>query len=137
MEKKLKDYLHLYLGCEFLYANNPLPFTLKGFQPNKSTSKNPADEYQLICVDADGQWDEMPLDEHFKLTLRPLSEILSIPIGQKRQLLDAGLMYSHAGDEYTIWTPEATRLACSFGIDLFGLIDAGVAIYATKQEVKP
>jgi hypothetical protein len=112
MNKNIKDYLHLYFKCWGLVSNSK------------------SDEYE------DGKW-VLSCGVHeaamlgllvFKPILRPLSDILSIPLEQKRQLLEAGLMYSHAGDRYTIWSPEAVRLACSFGIDIFGLIEAGLAI---------
>lgn len=75
MSKEIKDYIHYFIGQKFTYGNGCPLYTLMGIMPYRSMHKNPADEFRLICIDADGQWDEMPLDEHFKLALRRLEDM--------------------------------------------------------------
>lgn len=104
MTKDIKDYLHLYLGCQVLIDGETL-VTLVGFSHTYD-----------IELYVNNQW----LHHRFcKLLLRPLSD-----------------MTDEEMDEVWYGPSERTRYLLSKGFDLFGLIEAGLAIDATTLKQK-
>jgi hypothetical protein len=87
MSKDIKDYLHLYLGCE--------------------------------CINEEGKIGRFSGIDVCKLLLRPLSDMT-----QEEFRIDCNL----------INPVERFRFRLSKGFDLFGLIDAGLALDATKLQ---
>ena len=155
--KDIKDYLHLYLGCEAV-----------------ATGKKPGTKrYRLSTIATDGGYMFETIPEQFsialgkdwKIILRPLSdmteeecmvlcgydkfkdvrELLKFEKEDKGAFieyrwkdsqigLDDGYAYSSSGVYYDKheWTPELTRYLLSKHFDLFGLIESGLAIDKTK-----
>lgn len=121
MTKDIKDYLHLYLGSEFLsdYPTNPTsPQILTGHTFE-----------QIVHCTNDGLcWNP----KYIKLLLRPLSDmteeerttVIDINVQMlKQNSLTGSMKYDGHSCAYLL----------SKGFDLFGLIEAGLAIDKTKQ----
>lgn len=108
MKKELEDYLHLYLGCEFLD------------EKTKDELQYKLDIERLELINRTNDWKDI------KLILRPLSDITE---GEKMDLRSHFLEMDNpynTGD--TPWHFEQTRYLLSKHFDLFGLIEAGLAI---------
>ena len=103
MEKKIKDYLHFYIGCKI--------------KANRSISG----EWSLLTVS------HLHDSSHFKLLIRPLSDMTE---EEKNEYLLTGT------DSMTRFEHNAIRTQYLLlkGFDLFGSIDAGLAIDKTKLD---
>jgi hypothetical protein len=120
MKKELKDYLHLYLGCEVFIESYSF---MNGNKREKLIDK-------LTEVGINGRIDcekYTPPDGDVKLVLRPLSDMTEeekTEMMQQKHKYDTGNSMSH-----TI-TDHAYRVhwAINKHFDLFGLIEAGLAI---------
>lgn len=122
MKKELKDYLHLYLGCEALvegYTNSKSPFNYRGII-----------NYQLL-LESGQHYSSV---KEIRPILRPLSDMTEKEIMEKERLKDC---------EYeSAWSPlmaraESFKYLLSKHFDLFGLIESGLAINAADlQTVK-
>jgi len=125
----IKDYLHLYIGCEIIgeYQDEQRNGYLTGLHGEYGP------EIQFFTED------EVNVHEHpeyndydqVKLILRPLSDI-------NQEDMNAVSRSMHMDDKnYVItcntWKPEEFMYLLSKGFDLFGLIEAGLAIDKTKQ----
>jgi len=117
----MEDIIHLYLGCDVQYRR-------KGVE-----SWNLA---RLVCVNTFGSYVVETKDAQFaidvadwevRLLLRPLSDMTRI---EELQYL------AQSKSKWGPYHPEDMRTLLSKGFDLFGLIEAGLAIDKTKQEVK-
>lgn len=102
-----KDYLHLYLGCDTDKGK------LIGIELNKA-----------VCM-----MDDLSIVEgniySLKLILRPLSDMTEEEASESRKIFDSMV----AADKLNCEIEAArTLFALSKGFDLFGLIDAGLAI---------
>lgn len=118
MEKKISDYLHLYLGCDIMilcykdYSGGTYKLTGKIFA-------NIIDNYN-------------PKEDLIKPILRPLSDMTE---EEREELNDIELGESS-------WPTVARALAPCFawmlskGFDLFGLIESGLAIDKTTLHSK-
>lgn len=106
--KNIKDYLHLYLGCDCLYNE-------RSALPNE----------RFVLTIGNVFWAQSHTDE-FKLILRPLS---SMTEDEKDSLIQ---MYVNTPDNLA--SAERVRYLLSKHFDLFGLIEAGLAIDATKTD---
>lgn len=129
MEKKIEDYLHLYLGCEaertWYYSS----------EPNTVHSKR--------TVIVDGGLIENPigtsspnidLEFDLKPILHPLSDMTEEE-GKEYVALGFGGMIDQRGGKliYQTFTPPCFLWLLSKHFDLFGLIDSGLAIDKTKM----
>jgi hypothetical protein len=146
MEKNIKDYLHLYMGCkchtpdgimELSYvkdgSNWPVWFDEKCNEANSEILSN------YGCCAKGYKYNQV------KPILRPLSDMTE---EEKNELLQVDREYTSANIlpniplgrllvlHYTERQAQITRYLLSKHFDLFGLIPAGLAIDATKQEVK-
>lgn len=101
-----------------------ISYTLCGFMPYKAKSKNPSDEIRLIVRSNENDYDEFPLDEHVKIILRPLSDMRD-----EEKFGKPGKSGEYPDKE--IFSFEHTRYLLSKHFDLFGLIEAGIAIDKT------
>lgn len=144
--KKIEDYLHLYLGCDGFLTNDDGEGGIKGV-PCKLT-------YSILSGNYYGP-------QHFTPALRPLSsmteeeaiELILAAEGAKAEFVEwhsgseakkerFGFMWKsdhyRKGQLHNTWyeqfEPEGTRYLLSKGFDLFGLIEAGLAIDATTIE---
>lgn len=124
--KNIKDYLHLYLECEVLSSNSGMVWQLIGIVNDdgvlyhKDFKKNTASLQNL------------------KPILRPLSDMTeeeAKEIGFWSELYNkiTGTEKGHA--IYDLYTAEKLRLALSKHFDLFGLIEAGLAINKTLNQL--
>lgn len=135
MKKELKDYLHFYLGCDLINENYPNEiFELVGIsKPYKSNDTTFA------------RMDIRPKNKGFrnifisdtnlnklKLILRPLSDMTKEEkewLGEHENFVDN--YKQNAESELIIeWDAEKTVYLLSKNFDLFGLIEAGLAIDA-------
>ena len=99
--KDIKDYLHLYLGCEAML-----------------TFKNGNIEKVTITT--------LPVEkpERFKPILRPLSDMTAEEMLECSSLKTMGTLFQIMG--------ETTKYLLSKHFDLFGLIEAGLALDKTN-----
>lgn len=140
MTKDIKDYLHLYLGCEVQLRHNGT-FVPDPYEPTCYLSRITDGRMDSVGVRYDGSEEIIyPFTADIKPILRPLSDMTE---EEARQLCPNGeepfLKYLSEKDEwytnrihfYTAYS-ECYRFLLSRGFDLFGLIDSGLAIDATK-----
>lgn len=129
MTKDIKDYLHLYLGCDTLDKDNNRSYLVAAYDDGVSFVRY---ANEAVCI-------SFNRDTH-KLILRPLSDMRDEEaIFVKRVLRDnhgidtiktvlqngwhLGHISANASQMF-----EITRYLLSKGFDLFGLIDAGLGI---------
>jgi hypothetical protein len=120
--KQLNDYIHLYLGCEFLYRT-------------KETKLHDWTEFTKMKLDADQlsvfyRLYENPLCE-YKLVLRRLDDMTEEEMEEvwyMSEPKDVLVMNSISRCRKVSLTAERTRYLLSICFDLFGLIDSGLAI---------
>lgn len=148
MNKKIEDYLHLYIGCEFLadgnrdtlagvhYHANGI-FALLGRETESTTPE--------------GWWVD---NCDFKLLLRPLSsmteeEKVRLALWEFPNIKEAEISKNDSDNASICFrsetgmkcylnfhhiSPESTRKLLKAGLDLFGLIESGLAIDKTKSK---
>jgi hypothetical protein len=129
MEKNIKDYLHLYLGCECRPLDNTKQGWLMGIRIMQGV------ENAFLQYDLNSTENLIPFKlNELKPILRPLSDM------SDEENLEFGGLWAFAEtyipdiedthDPYEI-EPEAFRFLLSEHFDLFGLIEAGLAIDKT------
>lgn len=114
MKKDIKEYLHLYLGCEFIFS------ATKDF----STHELCTESLNTIYEDSDFY--------EIKLVLRPISDMTEsekADFYKTQQFITATPV--HVVGNYH-WTPETFLWLVNHGFDIFNLIDMGLAIDKTK-----
>lgn len=120
MEKKIEDFLHLYLGCEVMeVGNNRGKLYAIGLLGGDGKYRALVD-----CSSNDSYWTSL---ENLKPLLRKLSSMSEEERKEHRLLMYgevdmANQIYSYAE------TPDSFHYLLSKGFDLFGLVDAGLAI---------
>jgi hypothetical protein len=127
--KNIKDYLHLYLGCQCKQmgqANEDQTFTLTGISYD--------DLQRQWWAYFTGEEECYAVVKDVFPILRPLSDMTEEEMEHVGPMPHIPL---HKEDlNYAIirgtWTPEQTKYLLSRGFDLFGLIDSGLAIDKTK-----
>lgn len=147
MENKPEDYIHLYIGCPVAICEpniEPVPATLEGF-----------DAYSGQVISERSTW---PI-EQIKLLLRPL------PTMTREEATELVFNHPFYGKHFTVdheyyrgaihfkvvyngqsrkWckeisptdTPESMRLLLKKGFDIFGLIEAGLALKQATPKKK-
>ena len=136
MSKEIKDYLHLYLGCEVMTLEG------QGRLAEITRSSNCSDRVCIffkytVCkiYEADGSHDKVISNAHhyyfgsddIKPILRPLSKMKK---KENKEL--AEIIGLDTDKEVHIWTPDQFVWLLKKGFDLFGLIESGLAIDKTK-----
>lgn len=118
MKKDIKDYIHLYLGCDVI-VHNTIRATLNLLNH----------DHRIAVVklsEAFGQTLSVMYNE-VKLPLRPLSDMTE---EEKVEIFQVG--ESDWRQRHLEFTSEQFIKLLSKGFDLFGLIEAGLAIDKTK-----
>jgi len=124
MTKDIKDYLHLYVGCDVEYCKETYFLGAIHVFPQKDT-----DEY-MVNIWASGLCDTVPYTE-IKPILRPLSDMTGdeqVEYIKLTKLVTDGV---HTV-QIRIDTPESFLWKIYHRFDLFGLIESGLAIDKTK-----
>jgi hypothetical protein len=133
--KDLKDYIHLYIGCDVTDKLNSV-FKMVGF----TRSEVEPDKWLVIC-DAGPVFLEFYIEE-IKLILRPLESmsvqeksdygIMSRPAKAGKNILPpfGGRMLNHFLNAHD---PIIVKWLLDKGFDLFGLQAAGIAVYETEK----
>lgn len=116
-EKRIEDYLHLYLmcKCKFIHSNSVWVLTSVGYSFSEISSE-------------DGEASHIVMSKEVKPILRPLSDMTE----EERKEFEATQTAIRATPVHqimvSVWTPESFRWALSKHFDLFGLIESGLAI---------
>lgn len=151
--KDIRDYLHLYMGHE-VDTNVVGPF-MQQYGPVKINELTP-DNYKRIMSDLNLKYEYASegfidyQDYYCKLILRPLESItcdekkeLAARLGGISHLSDIAVIYA-IDDLVANWYHKVTNIApnnwmnaCNYllskGFDLFGLKNAGLAIYENDK----
>jgi hypothetical protein len=125
MEKNIKDYLHLYMGCPLIYEVwGQECEEVHGVRSKKITAKLHPEVY-LNIIQGRFAW-------AYNIILRPLSDMTKVEVSELRNIWSDGY---ETGNNYTSIIADAAQIKwlLSKHFDLFGLIPAGLAIDATKQ----
>jgi hypothetical protein len=129
--KKIDQYLHLYIGCEVLAYCEQQAEKCKGYLTGIHGEYGP--EVQFIIGNHAEEEPEYPGAENTKLVLRRLS---SMTEEEKIKLYGMGFTHNSRGlqiehpKKWPTFKPVQFQYLLSIGIDLFGLIDSGLAIDA-------
>lgn len=121
--KELKDYLHLYLGCECMYGGYGSERIVRVIGVSLK------DGIQFQFQD-NGEVDTDAADMYFKPILRPLSDITEKEKIECVLLFDDQFILGQDG-KYAwraTFFPSMFKYLLSKYFDLFGLIEAGLAI---------
>ena len=130
-EKKIEDYTHLYIGCEVFgtYSDQ------SGSKGYLSGVTNGGTECEIqffledgINVEEDPVWNDV---KEIKLILRPLSDMTIEECGYCKIPPHWSNEDLHELIDEEAWTCEQVRYMLSKHFDLFGLIEAGLAIDKT------
>lgn len=116
--KDLKDYLHLYLGCECVAK-----YPYNGEKERRMT---------IIAPNLHELLDEV---EYCKPILRPLSDITEKEqdeIWYSEEPMGVAELNAGTIRRKVVLCPNRIKYLLSKGFDLFGLIQSGLAIDATK-----
>jgi hypothetical protein len=123
---ELKDYLHLYLGCEVQYDEDFVGILIGVYSLNRP-SYNPIIIHSQIGVIINRGWDNI-----VKPILRPLSDITNEEVCEMNELVNKPTN----GEPYPHTTKWARRVCYMLErhFDLFKLIEAGLAIDKTSLQ---
>lgn len=155
MEKKLSDYFKFLVGCECIKDGKVYIFT--GFSVPYSTTDTTLFNYQLRPKGKGFRSTEyLTSPERFKPLLRPLSNITHIEVASLIGVYDLAIekanyespffqiQYRDENNEQQFkhaylsqLSPEQFLFLLSKGFDLFGLIDAGLALIKNKYNGRP
>lgn len=125
MSKQLKDYLHLYLGCECMYLNGEAVISEISMDSR----------YELLCsVKLKGGKKHLQAAiEKVKPILRPLPDMTDEEkkeIDKQYKAFTKSKTFNDTG--VVMWAAKHTQILLSKHFDLFGLIESGLAIDKTK-----
>ena len=130
MEKKIEDYLHLYLGSEATVCAGDIDIDGIGLLVKIDTNYG-----QKTAIVEKGKFCSEVGVEFIKPILRPLSDITK---KEKKEMVDTQeKLVIHGYDKpvnLLVDSGETFRYLLSKGFDLFGLIEAGLAIDKTKLD---
>jgi hypothetical protein len=155
--KKLEDYLHLYLGCD-VQADGNLVGKLLGYSARGFKEDDVMVFYTVQMSDDEDYWtvfnDDRSMDR-IKPILRPLSdmtqeeaiettkpvviygnvrkyEVYENSFGKKVVSWGESMREKYVPQDETCYVPRQFVFLLSKHFDLFGLIEAGIAIDKTK-----
>jgi hypothetical protein len=117
----IQDYLHLYLGCDVIHKDGTTA---------KLVSTTTMGECAFIHNDTN-QFGVSSPEEFGKLILRPISDVTPEEAEEMWYMIEPKNVLEMQGHRQTYKVAlcsERTRYLLSKGFDLFGLIDAGLAI---------
>ena len=133
MEKRIEDYLHLYLGCSVMIEQ------LKYDSNNTANKTVLAGPYKLISVGLSQNNRVIKLDGYtpvatdtIKPVLRPLSDMT------EDEAIDFGWMRLFTLEHFIekkLYKPEAFAHLLARQFDLLNLIEEGLAMDATKMNI--
>lgn len=133
MKKDIKDYLHLYLGCEVKPGDRiteAQKVLLRGVYTFDADYKVNICRCQMSTFPGENVlWLE---HDDFKLILRPLSDMTEEEETQMIATQDDVKLDGYPEILLKADSGETVRFMLSKGFDLFGLIEAGLAIDKTK-----
>lgn len=154
--KELKDFIHLYIGCDVLITDEELAKDLIEAGGNgRGVLTGLHGEYgpEFAAYECHHTSESPEYTWHLKLILRPLESITEGEAKQYARLRgynddyivnfkfkEKGFEFGTGGSKTFLClvpphgdrhTPECFRYLLSKGFDLFGLKDAGLAIYET------
>ena len=118
----LKDYLHLYLGCNVFIDS-----------PNAAFNKDILD-----CDLLERLYNDLPI-ELYKLIIRPLSSMTTEEAAECWKLtntdreVEGWQVVDYFRREENFYEPKTFHYLLSKHFDLFGLIDNGIAIEAVSE----
>ncbi len=130
MEKQIKDYLYLYIGCNVKVVSYP---SHKFSDDAQLIGITPYEENVQVCYAENGDIDWINFG-CIKPVLRPLSDMTveeRREIAFKKQVLDDINMRSSTDMDIFIMCGDISRYLLKQGFDLFGLISSGLAIDKT------
>lgn len=134
MQKELKDYAHLYIGCQielneskFADEQEDRVFTLGGVWGNSFCVNELGDFWYKFEAYHNGE-------SHDKLLLRPLSDMTDSEFGEWYKLNSP--LHSNDVREESEKQARCTKYLLDKRFDIFGLIENGTAIDKTKI-IKP
>jgi hypothetical protein len=119
MEKELKDFIHLYLGCE-------------GELKTKRTYGSLKRSKQVLTTELLDRLFKLPTVLYFTPFLRKLSDMTDEELKNLRSERGNLKGVERADMNYIIrlntWSPEDVHYLLSLHFDIFGLIESGLAI---------
>lgn len=130
MQKKIEDYLHLYLGCEVMVPDEPHPCIMETVTPKSAYIESGCDYPK----------------EEVKPILRPWTDLRPEEVGRMewdnqdiywaKKTKKGKITIKYTDGPPSCFRPEEYLFLCALGIDLFGLIPAGLAIDSTTLNPK-
>lgn len=111
MQKNIKDYLHLYVGCEIAFSEDNYKY--KGFHLTNS------------FISQQKQYE-------FKPILRLLTNMTNEERIEFVTLINIGILHINIPNQNNNFHTEQFLYLLKKGFDLFGLIEAGLAIDKSK-----
>ena len=133
MEKRIEDYLNLYLGCNIMVEQ------LKNNGNNTANKTVLAGPYKLVAVSISGNNRLIQLDGYtpvatdtIKPVLRPLSDMT------EEEAIDFGWMRLFTLEHFIdkkLYKPESFAHLLARQFDLLNLIEEGLAMDATKMNI--
>lgn len=148
MKKDIKDYLHLYLGCEVEVRKKDRDKKwLRGFISEISRGSNHGDwvevNFKEIVTVLNQEWEERSSNFHnyfigydeIKPILRPLSDMTEEEkkwLNEHEKLKDEFIGLSTEVYFLIEWQAEKIRYLLCKGFDLFNLIPEGLALDKTR-----
>lgn len=128
--KKLSDYLHLYLGCPFMYGKGLKVWDgWDGFE--KSTAYYYTDEQKKMIKMGSHTFHVSEI----RLVLRPLSDMTKDENEETKKLYFDFMETQQPGTRDIKMMAHMTQWFLRHNFDLFGLIESGQAINSTKLKV--
>lgn len=125
--RDIKDYLHLYLGCE-VYVFPDETLTNGWLETKRKEMPGLTYQYQLTISNYN-----VVLDAGYKPILRPLSDMTDEEMDEVWHGIEPKnvlvMQYKNSGMERKVaLCSERTRYLLSRGFDLFNLIEEGLAV---------
>lgn len=128
MKKQIKDYLHLYIGCHVKFIGKDRPFIKNG---------------SIKTLEPENVRSWIKQNDEFKLILRPMSSLTHDEIKAARTKsseFDRSPISGRWGQKVSYgfttdpleWEAQIVFNLIKMGFDVFGLIEAGLAIDKTK-----
>jgi hypothetical protein len=119
---ELKDYLHLYLGCD-------------GELLSKKPYGSPKRTIIKLSAELLDRLEKLPSMHSFRPILRPLSDMTEVEATELEAIrgIDKKIPCPHFNNIHQTKHGEQLRYLLSKRFDLFGLIESGLAIDKTKE----
>jgi hypothetical protein len=143
--KELKDYIHLYIGCEVLITDEEFVKDLIESGGNgRGVLTGLHGEYgpEFAAFEGHHTSESPEYTWHLKLILRPLDSMTKDEGDEANRVGSEGWQLINPPDAHKIDTHAGVifrqaaevKYLCSIGIDIFGLSSAGLAIYEPIED---